>query len=632
MKLVYLYLDDERSLFKGRGFCFDSNYSVSHDQESGEIEIKYNKLVSDTFFSVKRVDAADRTDDEEADHLPSAGNIWVSAVVGKNKSGKTSICRALFSIVDEMDRIGRMEGSPWEEELIPQTKYLIVAEDKGRLRVFQNMPGHLKGQDEKSKEEYCGFNGVADLIYYSPYYHSDHYMPVNDEGHTLDISTSHLLFEKIDDEEDNTFVRLDAASLFRFREMERIFEFLSAWKRLDKDEQGYFGLPLPRNFMILPERGAMNRLWEFVELRKKRSDKYKELNQILSAEHTFFNSLIAFVADSLDWHHYSKAIANQFLPAKISDLESSLLDIFIELGKGLHIHPETRMDVRVPADELFDVLTRALDKLAKFGECSLTNDRGSYQDGLKMFDILLSQMQKYPDLQGSYVIVLPTKDDEVLKAIGEVFRLQAESRGRWKTDYIRLSFEYGTSSGEMSFIAMFSRIYHYLYRQILETGVKNGNTLLFLDEAETTLHPEWQRDLVRNVIGFLEAFFPEKSFHVVFASHSPMLVSDVPSGNVVYLDCADNEQRPESFGANIFDLYKDGFFLKNGTVGAFAQKKIDDLVEKVFLIVSREKSNRNDLSITEDNRKLVDLMADKELARYLRTWLKVIDSGKDIIR
>ncbi|MCI8662043.1 MAG: hypothetical protein HFG69_02055 [Hungatella sp.] len=36
-----------------------------------------------------------------------------------------------------------------------------------------------------------------------------------------------------------------------------------------------------------------------------------------------------------------------------------------------------------------------------------------------------------------------------------------------------------------------------------------------------------------------------------------------------------------TFGANIYDLFYDGFFMEKGTVGKFAQKKIDGAITRL---------------------------------------------------
>ena len=51
------------------------------------------------------------------------------------------------------------------------------------------------------------------------------------------------------------------------------------------------------------------------------------------------------------------------------------------------------------------------------------------------------------------------------------------------------------SSGEMAFLSMFARLYRFVWDK---TNLED-EVMIFLDEAETTLHPEWQRRLVAMV-------------------------------------------------------------------------------------------------------------------------------------
>ena len=631
MKLVYLYLKDYGPI-KAKGFCFDSNYVVKHTVDTGEIDVVRRDILPSRFFSVKQRVDFQTVDGNKDCGLNEDGEVFVSAIVGKNGSGKTTILRSFFEIMDEACKIARYCESTDGPEPIPRIQYLIVVELSGKLVLYQNMPGHIKGTSEKTSDDYIAFTGGVDLIYYSPHYNSEHYLPVKRENKTFDISTSALLFEKNGNEKDKTFVKLEPADLFRFREMDRIFKFLAAWKAFAPDNRTNISMPLPQNFIISPERGAMERLQEFVHGHRGRDVRYADLEDILCCVDTFYNSLVAYVSDSLNWHHYTDWMDNQLIKYNISDVESVLLDIFIELGKKLHLHHSTPMDQLVPVGEKLAALSIALGKLRNiFVPRALMNDRGDYLDGISMFEILLEHMKRYPRLQSGHVIVLPTSDDEIIKDMGEVLSLQAKARGSWKTDYIHFEFEYHVSSGEMAFMTMYARIYQILHEKIHESGVDGGDVLLFMDEAEITLHPEWQQLLVKNTLWFLETFFPKKKFHVVFASHSPMLLSDIPSRNVVYLDPNNYSETPESFGANIFDLYRSGFFLDKGTVGSFAQKKIDDLVEKVFSLVHSPKRDEAE-SISDEDRQLVELIADKEVARYLKEWLKVLDRGKDIIR
>ena len=68
-----------------------------------------------------------------------------------------------------------------------------------------------------------------------------------------------------------------------------------------------------------------------------------------------------------------------------------------------------------------------------------------------------------------------------------------------------------------------------------------------------------------------------------FVTHSPFVLSDIPKNNVLFLKDGKPAypMQEDTFGANIHTLLHNGFFLSNVPIGAFAQKKINSLFEKL---------------------------------------------------
>ena len=112
------------------------------------------------------------------------------------------------------------------------------------------------------------------------------------------------------------------------------------------------------------------------------------------------------------------------------------------------------------------------------------------------------------------------------------------------------------------------------------------------------MHPEWQQKLVSSIISFLNHVAKGSSIHVIFASHSPILLSDIPIRNAIFLERKfDDEQLRRgshteqvytenarlgyvnTFAANIIDLMGLSFFMKEGTIGFFSRKKIQDVLD-----------------------------------------------------
>lgn len=114
----------------------------------------------------------------------------------------------------------------------------------------------------------------------------------------------------------------------------------------------------------------------------------------------------------------------------------------------------------------------------------------------------------------------------------------------------------------------------------------NENILILLDEADLKLHLEWQRKFVCDLMKFLNSY-PNNKFYILYATHSPMILSDITNDRVVFLrKREDNPNFSEdkqdftksTFGANIYDIYSDSFFVNN-FMGEFAQNKINDVIK-----------------------------------------------------
>ncbi|WP_127140327.1 AAA family ATPase [Flagellimonas marinaquae] len=151
------------------------------------------------------------------------------------------------------------------------------------------------------------------------------------------------------------------------------------------------------------------------------------------------------------------------------------------------------------------------------------------------------------------------------------------------------------SSGETAMLNLFSRIHEYFDNNIDKILVdrKYGFYLLLLDEADLGFHPTWKKGFVKTMIDFCSKFFSQLGIKVqiIFTTHDPLTLSDLPSNNVVYINkSSDNsgrtiisnsdQNRPKhSFGANLTDLLADSFFLNDSLMGDFAKEKIQVTID-----------------------------------------------------
>lgn len=96
---------------------------------------------------------------------------------------------------------------------------------------------------------------------------------------------------------------------------------------------------------------------------------------------------------------------------------------------------------------------------------------------------------------------------------------------------------------------------------------------LVLEEVELYYHPELQRQLIKNILdGIKQANLRYiKWISICIVTHSPFVLSDIPSNNVLALrKDGDDVSKIPCFASNIHDMLKLSFFLKHGTAGDLA--------------------------------------------------------------
>lgn len=160
------------------------------------------------------------------------------------------------------------------------------------------------------------------------------------------------------------------------------------------------------------------------------------------------------------------------------------------------------------------------------------------------------------------------------------------------------------SSGQSSFLSLFSRLYDVIIRN--KKGIDDREKLiLFLDEPDVGFHPEWSRTFLNQLIDFINKDFHNYKFQIILTTHSPYVLSDLPSTNVRLLEKTGSSSpsislpKTETFGANIYDLLKDDFFMEKGFIGEFAKNKIDnvfkDLNDEIEDKVTLDQVRKNEI-------------------------------------
>jgi hypothetical protein len=142
-----------------------------------------------------------------------------------------------------------------------------------------------------------------------------------------------------------------------------------------------------------------------------------------------------------------------------------------------------------------------------------------------------------------------------------------------------LMFSWGMSSGENSIFSLFSR-----FNNVMENkGDKLKNIVFILDELDCNYHPKWQQLIMSSLTDFIRKMYPEIFFQIIITTHSPVLLSDIPKSNTIFMKAKDFDDNKEinheqTFATNIATLYYDSFFMENGSIGELSRKSIDSLI------------------------------------------------------
>lgn len=144
------------------------------------------------------------------------------------------------------------------------------------------------------------------------------------------------------------------------------------------------------------------------------------------------------------------------------------------------------------------------------------------------------------------------------------------------------------SSGErQQAFSISSALYHLANIESVHNDKNNvrvcySNALIIFEEIELYFHPQLQKQLIKNLLdGIKQMHFKHiKSIQIIFVTHSPFILSDIPTENILALkkDCTETKEL-KTFSANIYDILNTSFFMEEGAIGDYAQWIIQFIVK-----------------------------------------------------
>jgi hypothetical protein len=189
------------------------------------------------------------------------------------------------------------------------------------------------------------------------------------------------------------------------------------------------------------------------------------------------------------------------------------------------------------------------------------------------------------------------------------------------------------SSGEQHLLhTMPSVLYHILNVDSVHSSevekIKYEYINIIFDEIELYFHPEYQRRFVFELLERLDSLKKGgnidniKGINILFCTHSPFILSDIPKENVLFLG---GEMDFKTFGANITTSLASSFFMEY-LIGEFAKTKITNIIEKLNRISNDKEDDNNKENILKTIR-LIDepILRNKLIEMYYEKFAETKD-------
>lgn len=150
-----------------------------------------------------------------------------------------------------------------------------------------------------------------------------------------------------------------------------------------------------------------------------------------------------------------------------------------------------------------------------------------------------------------------------------------------------IPFETLSSGEKQQVYSVSSILYHLMNINSVEED-KSGKRFCYhyvnivLEEIELYFHPDFQKQYITLILDGLAQVNLNNIYglNICFVTHSPFVLSDIPKGNLLALEDGKSKgrERLKTFGANIYDMLKESFFIKGSPIGGYAQWVITRII------------------------------------------------------
>jgi ABC-type dipeptide/oligopeptide/nickel transport system ATPase component len=536
MKLVYCWINNYLGI-KNQGFNFGSEFTYEHTLSEGELSIQRTK-----------------NDNYIPDYFKTDGKGFenVTAIVGENGVGKSQILKSIIQLLADI---------PIYHEMV------LVFEVNGSLKILDNLSSHsTKLSSDLNKINELERQSIS-KIYYNPVYDFSDGFP---SGRINDISSSKILRDDIFN------LQLENIDIIhRSQEIIRGFDFLKNITNIKSEQNNTFlpfKLPKYLNFKFYHNEGYVNLSSVYQSGIIDESDK--------SIQNQNLETLNSIYQDAYNIHEKSsKTPFDLFLIYYFKNVCENIKSR-INASSTIILKYDSKINTQKTLIEFISNQIEYLQKSTSSNSESVFKDR--YVESLKRFETNFKDQNKFQ-------IEIDEKGDLAGKLVHDYSILISDFG---INDPLLLIYWDGISTGELAFLNLFSRFYS--ISNFLINISKRKYLYFFIDEGELGFHFQWQKRYIETIIKGFSAIFQNgidpPQLQLIFATHSPIVLSDMPKDHVVFLKKEKDsktltgktlnnpDKTPKTFAANIHDILKHDFFMDNGFMGEHVKNKINEVI------------------------------------------------------
>ncbi len=545
-----------------------------------------------------------KTNEKFIENFYSFENIeLVSAIVGKNGTGKTTLLRDLASFLKE-------KGYGYD--------YILFLEN-GSI-TYQISSSIIFGCEFNEKH----FDISFDTLYYSPY------LDFKEPLIGIDLSYDAILEEDFELAKDKLVAYNDVNSKrwLKSKNSLRILEFQSSKYSIelkeffdfpeikrarisfirhkidinyDTNTIRFHNTPFDLQFLLQPLYELINN--EATEINKNRPKGYS----LVKLQKNLFKNYLLLDVVYLLIKQMEKT--NEYLQEGHLEIDSKKFERLIDglnskdaLFKFLELHyfygGKNKIKI-LPIEETKQMINYLFDIIDNL-EAKDDRDTTNFNWNEKSIYLNIEQTRKLIEFHTDFLNKVDQYYGGLMNEGGQVlFRKSERIEGLINYE----PSERDLSSGETALLNFYSRIYYYFKRQHfdLKSIEKKDFYILLLDEADMGYHPKWKKTFVKSITSFLPSFFKslEAQIQIIFTTHDALTLSDIPNSQITYIDkkggnniiLSEADKPQKSFGANITDLLSDSFFIGDGLMGDFAKEKIQETIDWLNSFIIENKVN-----------------------------------------